>query len=379
MTSPAEILTGLGLPKPPSSNAEFIGGALWAREQMQAHLDTVYRANGPDAIDSLGAININGCQQWLQVRGRNKDNPILLYLHGGPGAPMIGWIDETTRPWEDYFTVVHWDQRQTGKSYYPADDKEQPLSIGQFIRDAEDVVRYLLKTYKKQKLFLLGHSWGSVIGMHLVKHIPELIFAYIGVGQVVNWMDNEKVFFNHLLQRAKEEDDQSLVKHLDKIAPYPPETSPQREEAFSKHTAFLRQALCDLSGEAMMHHTSFDNIVKMINFKQLISPYLSLTDIVNSVVGDEIALLRKPYTLTEEYMSIDLPNDLGMRFEVPIFLFTGTHDWHTPKVLSDKWLENIDAPSKERVEFFDSSHYLVNEEPGKVLVNLVNKVLPCAS
>lgn len=376
MSKVRDLFSGLGIAQPPSSSAEFIGGALWAREQIQDHQKRVYRASGPAAIDSLGPVTINDSEQWLQIRGRNKDNPILLYLHGGPGAPMIGWIDETTRPWEDYFTVVHWDQRQTGKSYYPSNDEEQPLTIAQFIADAEQVVHYLLNTCNKQKLCLLGHSWGSVLGMHLVKNIPELISAYIGVGQVVHWMDNEKIFFERLLQRAEEQQDHQLLEKLEAIKPYPVEASPQREEAFANHTAFLRQALCDIAGEAMMHHTSFDDVLTIVNFNRLVSPHLSLTDLSKSVIGDDIALLRPPYKLTQEYMAIDLPNDIGMAFEVPIFLFTGQHDWHTPKVLSDQWLADIAAPSKELVEFLDSSHYLVNEEPGKVLVNLVNKVLP---
>lgn len=376
MTQSTDLFAGLGLDKPPSSSAEFIGGALWAREQVQKHFANVYKATGENAIDFLGPINIGGCDQWIQVRGRHKENPILLYLHGGPGAPMIGWIDETTRPWEDYFTVVHWDQRQTGKSYYPADDDNNPLTVAQFISDAEELVRYLLKTYKKQKLCLLGHSWGSVLGMHLVKNIPESISAYIGVGQIVNWMENEQVFFERLCQRAEEKQDEGLQAKLEAIKPYPVEASPEREKSFAEHTSFLRKALCDISGEAMMHHLKFDDVVNMVSFKRLMSPYLSLTDISNSVVGDEIALFRPPFRLTEEFMGVDLPSEIGSRFDVPIVFFSGQHDWHTPKLLSDQWLEEINAPVKLLVEFTESSHYLVNEEPGKVLVSLVNEVLP---
>lgn len=93
-----DIFAGLGLMPPPSSSPEFISEALWDREQMQDHQEGGCRASGPDATDFFAAITIDGSEQWLHIRGRNKDNPLLLYLHVGPCAPIIGWIDETTRP-----------------------------------------------------------------------------------------------------------------------------------------------------------------------------------------------------------------------------------------------------------------------------------------
>ena len=118
--------------------------------------------------------------------------------------------------------------------------------------------------------------------------------------------------------------------------------------------------------------------MKMLNLDRLISPHLTLTDISNSILGDEPAAYRAPYGFSKEFMAIDLPCDVGSSFEVPIFFFSGTHDWQTPTMLSDKWFSQINAPYKELVHFEESSHIIVNEEPGKVLNAMVNKVLPFA-
>ena len=111
-----DLSTALGIPPLPSHSPDTIAALLWAREVLQKHLTTTYAVKDPKGIEELKPVKIGGVDQWLHIRGRNRNNPVLLYLHGGPGAPNIGFFDAIQRPWEDYFTVVQWDQRQTGKS-----------------------------------------------------------------------------------------------------------------------------------------------------------------------------------------------------------------------------------------------------------------------
>jgi len=371
-----DLSTTLGIPPLPSQSSESVGALLWAREVLQQHQTTAYAVKDPKGIEELKPIKIGGIDQWLHIRGRNRNNPVLLYLHGGPGFPMIGIMDAIQRPWEDYFTIVHWDQRQTGKSYYPSNDETNPLTVQRMIEDAEEVLQYLRRHLNQDKLFVLGHSWGSVLGMQLAKRHPDWLHAYIGVGQVVNLMDNERVLYERLLGHAREQKNNPLIARLEAITPYPdPDNS---GKSFAEHHLFVRTELSRLAGEALMHHLFWDDAVKMMTFESLISPHLTLTDISHSVVGGEIAMFRPPYSFTKEFMAIDLPNDVGASFEVPIIFFSGTHDWHTPTLLSDKWFGQINAPHKELIHFEESSHMIVNEEPGKVLMALVNKVLPLA-
>ena len=375
-------LSDLGVPPLPNHNSDTIGALLWAREVLQDHLKSTYAVTGPEGIDELSCIKIGGVDQWLHIRGRNRKNPVLLYLHGGPGTAMIGWMDAIQRPWEDYFTIVQWDQRQTGKSYYPADDDNNPLTVARFVEDTEEVIQHLQRYLNQKKLFVLGHSWGTVLGMYMVKKHPDWLHAYIGLGQVVNMMDNEKTIYERLLAHAIRLEEKKLVSKLKAIGPYPNLQDPGR--SFIEQSQFVRWELSRIAGETMMHRLPHDGVVnydealKIISLDRLTSPHLSLTDISNFVLGDKIALFRPPH-LTSEFMKIDLPNEIGSTFEAPVIFFTGRHDWHTPRVLSDKWHEEITSPHKELVHFNDSCHFVINEEPGRFLTALVNKVLPLAN
>jgi len=377
MNKAFDLSAALGLPPLPSHSSDTIAALLWAREVLQQHFTTTYAVKDPKGIEELKPVKIAGTDQWIHIRGRNRKNPILLYLHGGPGFSNIGIMDAIQRPWEDYFTVVQWDQRQVGKSYYPANDETNPLTVQGMIEDAEEVIQYLRRHLNQDKLFVLGHSWGSALGMHMAKRHPDWLHAYIGVGQVVNKMDNERALYERLLSHAREQKDNELLAKLDAIAPYPDPDSPAQSIVENRASWMLRQ-LSLSAGEAMMHHLFFDDVLKIWSFDKLISPHLTLTDISHSLLGDEIALERPPYTLMQDMITIDLSNDVGSSFEVPIFFFTGAHDWHTSRTLSDKWFSQINAPHKELIHFEESAHGIVFEEPGKVLIALVNKVLPFA-
>ena len=374
----SDIPAALGIPPLPSQSPDTIAALLWAREVLQKHLTTTYAVTDPKGIEELKSVTIGGVEQWLHIRGRNRNNPVLLYLHGGPGNPMLGFMDAIQRPWEDYFTVVQWDQRQTGKSYYPADDDSRPLTVNQFIEDTEEVIQYLRDYLKKDKLFVLGHSWGSMLGMHMVKRHPDWLYAYIGIGQAVSMREGERMLYERLLSHANKKNEEKLVARLEAIIPSLTADYPEAEKTWVENCGFVRKELCRLAGETLMHHLPFDDVLKLWDFDKLISPHLTLTDISNTILGDEVGVIRAPYLFTREFFNFDLPNDVGSTFEVPIFFFTGAHDWQTPCALSDKWFDQIKAPHKELIHFEESGHAVVNEEPGKVLVALVSKVLPCA-
>ncbi len=377
MTDHLNILDGLGLPELPATSPDAIAALLWARELLQQHATTKYGVNNSKGIDQLLSVKIGGVDQWLHIRGRNKRNPILLYLHGGPGGCAIGGGgDAYTRHWEDYFTVVLWDQRQTGKSYYPACDEDEPLTVERFIQDTIEVVDYLRGSLNKQKVVLMGASWGTTLGMHVAKRHPDWVHAYIGVGQVVNSVDNEKVLYQRLLGHAKAQHRQDIVDRVERALPLLDADFPDREKSMVENVLYVRRELSRLAGETLMHDIFWDDALKMLSLERLTSPQLTLTDISNNLLGDKMAVYRPPYTFTEDFLNVDLPADLGSCFDVPIFFFTGVHDWNTPVSLSDQWFSQIEAPHKELIHFEESCHSVVNEEPGKFLMSLVNRVLP---
>src|ERR1700733_4716747 len=176
----------------------------------------------PGGINELKAVDLGGIKQWISVRGNDRANPILLFIHGGPGAPMMPESWTFQRPWEDFFTVVQWDQRGAGKTFSAANRQpDASMSIARMQADAEQLIEWLKATYGIKKIFVMGHSWGSVLGLRVAQHHPEWLYAYIGVGQVVNSLRNEAVGYQQTLAQAEAIGNEQAIRELKAIAPYP--------------------------------------------------------------------------------------------------------------------------------------------------------------
>ena len=136
-------------------------------------------------------ISINGTKQWVLIRGNDESKPVLLYLHGGPGQSLIPFAYKATNKLVNDFIVVYWDQRGTGLSYDES-IPDETMTIDQFIEDTRSVTEYLKRKFNKDKIYLLGHSWGTVLGTLVIQKYPDDYYAYIGVGQVVNSEEQEE-------------------------------------------------------------------------------------------------------------------------------------------------------------------------------------------
>src|SRR6202035_746658 len=155
--------------------------------------------------------------QWIEVRGRNVNNPIFLFIHGGPGVAFIPMSGAFQNPWEKYFTVGQWDQRGAGKTY-ASNDKElqrRTMNVPQMEQDTLEVVNYLRNRFKREKIFVLGHSWGSVVGLWVANEHPALIYAYVGVGQVINTEQNEEVGYKDALKEGHKRPNEQAVEALE--------------------------------------------------------------------------------------------------------------------------------------------------------------------
>ena len=197
--------------------------SMLSRKEVTGIIAASRKIVSPNGVEELLSVPINGTTQWLSIRGRDRRNPILLVLHGGPGSPTMPAAYTFQNPWEDYFTVVEWDQRGAGKTYASNDPKAvaPTMTVEQMVSDGEEVVRYLQKTYGKKKIFLLGHSWGSLLGVELAQRHPEWFYAYLGVGQMVNMQKSEKIGYDFALEQAREHHNSEAEKELLAIAPYP--------------------------------------------------------------------------------------------------------------------------------------------------------------
>ena len=167
-------------------------------------------------IDIKRVVTLGGAPQHIRIRGTDASNPILLFLHGGPGVPDRHWVLEKQSHLADVCTMVCWDQRGSGKSYNSTQAK-QKMTIDMMVSDAKELVDYLCKEYGKDKLYVAGHSWGSILGVLLVQKYPERIIAYVGQGQVVNLEENEALSYKFVWDEANKRGDQKAIKDLTKV------------------------------------------------------------------------------------------------------------------------------------------------------------------
>ncbi|MEV6987305.1 alpha/beta hydrolase [Sphaerisporangium sp. NPDC051017] len=314
-------------------------------------------------VEDHRTVRIGGIDQWVSVRGSHRDNPLLLFLHGGPGSPMMGESWSFQRPWEDFFTVVQWDQRGAGKTYRSnGRGHETDLTIDLMQADAEDLIEHLLERYGQQRLVLVGHSWGTVLGMRIALARPELLHAYVSIGQVVNMRRNEAVSYRRTLAIARERGDQEAIADLEAIAPYP-DAAP-----LPMSSMLVERRWVEAYG-GMIHALAQDDEVQRLRMSPLYDEF--------DIEATEHGALASVEALWAELMCIDFD---GVRsLDCPFFVIAGAEDLATPAELAREMFDQIEAPHGEYIELPRVAHYAFLEAPGVVLVKLVQLVLPLAS
>jgi len=328
-----------------------------------AEVGKVVSSNG---IDEAKAVEIGGVRQWITVRGRDRRNPILLVLHGGPAAPDLPNRYLFEAPWTDYFTVVEWDQRGAGKTFELNDPaKVAPtLHKERMIEDAEELVGWLRATYGKKKIFVLGHSWGTILGLELAERRPDWLYAYIGVGQIIDMRAGEQVGYDWVLNAARKAGDAQAVKELTAIAPYPePGGSLPIDKIDVERKWSVRY------GGLTHGRQSYDYWENA----ERISPDYSPADFKAIDAGSAFSFPR----LLPDMAATDFS---GLRrLRCPLLIFAGRYDYTTPSAPVRRWYDRLSAPSKRWVWFENSAHMMYAEEPGRVLVHLVEDALPLAA
>jgi proline iminopeptidase len=345
-----------------------LSSALLYRKVLQHKVGRDRAITSPNGIDSLERVRIGGIDQWIEVRGQNVNNPILLFLHGGPGIPFIPLAGAFDGAWEKHFTVVQWDQRGAGKTYASNNVEvlRKTMNVPQMEQDTVDVVNYLRNRFKRKKIFVVGHSWGSILGLWLAHEHPELIYAYVGTGQAVNMKQGAETVYQDALQQARKGHKEQAITDLESIAPYPPPDADARKMFITNKWA----------GELLgppPGGPNFTNGARILT--DLISaPEYSLADDYGFIQG--MSFSRD--VMLPEVMKVNL-SKLGFDFRVPIFFFEGRHDPYCPPSLVWEYSQTIEAPQKEFIWFENSGHYPFFEEQQKFGDELFQRVLPLAN
>ncbi|HEY1891467.1 MAG TPA: alpha/beta fold hydrolase [Steroidobacteraceae bacterium] len=317
----------------------------------------------PHGIQQQLYVPVDGIKQWISIRGNDVRNPILLVLHGGPGSPETPAAWTFRQPWEDYFTVVEWSQRGTDKTYEANTPAQMApgMSVAGMTDDAAGIASYLRARFHKKKIFLMGHSWGTVLGVELAQRHPDWFYAYIGVGQVVNVRNGERAGYRYALQQAEAHHNADGVRELKALAPYPGKTlTVQQIGVRSKWEMYyggLAWSRRDFSWDANTW---------------MLSPDYSDADL--NAIGD--GSLFSLQHLLGQLLAVNL--DDVTNFGCPVIEFVGAHDYTTPTSVVVDWFKRLHAPSKRLVVFADSGHMSFEEQPGRFLVHLVDDALPYA-
>jgi pimeloyl-ACP methyl ester carboxylesterase len=302
---------------------------LWIKRPRTPDIRNSSGRRPADGVAALEKVHLGGWPQWILIRGEDRTHPVLLFLHGGPGMPMMYLAHTFQRPLEEHFVCVQWDQRGAGKSY-SSDIPPETLTVTQILADALELIDMLRARFGKEKIFLAGHSWGSYLGMQLVARHPDKIKAYIGIGQVVDEARAQEMAADFLRRKAIETGDQEALLELDTRGP----------AVFEKWLFKYGAALYGKTGYAPFIWAG------------LKAPEYGLFDIRKVARGSSFSSRHMEY----DALSGPLIDNVT-EVKVPVVFFAGRHDYTTPSELVKEYLGRLKAPLKRMVWFERSAHF----------------------
>ena len=313
--------------------------------------------DGTKAIATIEAGELGGATQWITIRSRDASHPVLLWLHGGPGLTEIPYLS-LHRELESHFVVVNWDQRGAGKSFDGQQDCNE-MTLDRFVEDARELASYLIERFDKQKVYLLGHSWGAMIGKLLVNRHPGLMHASVSVGLPVHFHREEEISLEFVIETAERLGVAEAQSELSGIS-YPYKS---REEQLIQ-----RKWLLAFGGMIWKKRQLVDCVFDPRACYTV--PEYTAEDWDGRARG-----LSTTYEcLAEEIEEFDLFRLVGA-VEIPVYFFLGAHDYQVPFPASVEYIEDLEAPHKEIVWFQESAHYPQLEETEKFHSLIIEKLL----
>ena len=338
----------------------LVAGLAGYRAVRQAQAAERQALRGPNAIDEAGFVRIGGIDQWVSIRGEDRNNPVLVILHGGPGAAfqLIGY--EAMRPWERDFTVVQWDQRGAGRTFGRNGAKGSgELSIDRMADDGVEVVRHALARTGQEKALVLGASWGSILGVRIARKSPGLLHAYIGAGQVVDMQANEAIGYDGLMARLKARGETEAAEQLAAIGPPP----------YADMTLLLKERNILTKHPPESERGLFRNAL----IAALSAPKVRLTDLRDWFQGGS-------FSVDKLYVPMMAYSDRtgAPVIPVPIVIIQGDEDIQTPTVLARAYFDSLQAPSKTWVIVPGGGHNAVFAMPSEFHAALRTHARPLA-
>ncbi|MEZ2228340.1 MAG: alpha/beta fold hydrolase [Microcoleus sp.] len=328
--------------------------------QVFASTPPILDVNGkpiPNSIAVLEKVKLGGSEEWISIRGKDSRNPVLLFLAGGPGGSQLVTARRALAGLEDRFVVVNWEQPGAGKSFDAVDRSK--LTPDRYITDTRELVLNLRQRFGKEKVYVLGESWGSALGIMVVQRYPELFHAFIGTGQMVAFLENDLICYDFALRLAQERGDTKQVEKLKQQGP-PPYYG---NDVLWKSATYLTETL-----NYMNQNPAIANGFNTL--QDLAGSEYGLYDKVNFIRG----LLDTFGVVYQQLWDVDFRKQ-ATRLEVPVYFLIGRHDVNAPPKLTEEYFNLLTAPHKELIWFERSGHNPWVNESTKFVDAIVNKVL----
>lgn len=306
-------------------------------------------------INEENFVSIGGIEQWVTISGTNCANPVVLFIHGGPGNPLSPYADNVYGAWEKDFTLVEWDQRGAGRTYgRNPGTADSDLTIDRMTQDGIELATYLVRYLGKQKIILVGSSWGSVLGVHMAKSRPDLFYAYLGTSQLVSYRENQDASYQKLLVLARTAGDTKTLSAIEALGP-PPWTNP-------RNFGILRRATRTYEAKSTTAAPKSWWVPS--------PPYATPKMLADYEGGEDYSYLQFVGLKGNGMFSlVDLPK-LGVTFDIPIFFVQGSEDLVTIPDVTKRYFDTIAAPQKEYVLLPRTGH-----DPNSAMIDAEYNIL----
>jgi pimeloyl-ACP methyl ester carboxylesterase len=295
-----------------------------------------YRGLCQTAVDSSGTLSIGGIKQFVSIKGKDNRNPLLLFIHGGPGNSVIHYAEKFTHKLQEHFIVVQWDQRNAGKTLSLNKSRER-LTVDLFESDIHQVIDTLLTRFHQSKLYLVGHSWGTFLGFYMAKNYPERLYAYIPICPMINQLESERIILKAMKEKAFKNGNEKALQELSRVK------------------------------------IPFENGSQLYFHRKWVLEYMgSKAKITEKQVQEWASMWLPIYNEASKDNLFESAPTLGC----PVYFFVGRKDVQTNSGITEKYYNVLDAPKKELHWFERSGHSLPTTEPElvqEIIIGLKNK------
>jgi pimeloyl-ACP methyl ester carboxylesterase len=302
------------------------------------------------SISEISTLQINGLNQRMIISGRDTTKPVLLYLHGGPGDPEFPFAHQFNKVMEEMFVVCYWDQRGAGLSYsknIPA----ETMTLKQFVDDAGKVSEYLIHRFNCEKIYLLGHSWGTMLGAFTAKKYPKYFHAFIAIGQVGDQARSEKISYDFVLAKARELKDIKAIHELETIGPPPyPDPKVALDKLDKERKYVIRY------GGAVKYGDLYPTAIETL----LYCKEYTFANKINYLRGSEFSKKYLWDVVMKTSLFLEIPSQ-----QIPVYILQGRSDYETSFIIAKEYFDKLTAPVKKFYAFENSAHSPNFEEPRK--------------